>query len=791
MKNGFLKIVFLLALACGTKNCFSQTKQTDSLQQVLKTAKEDTNKVNALNQLSKQLCLQGYNDSALVFSSAAKLLGEKLNFKKGVAQACTNTGTAYQDLGDDKSALKHYNDALKLWEELGDKTGIGNMYFRLALIYAGEGNFEEALKNHLAALRLRKESGDKKAVGNSYNNLGLLYHGQGIYPEALKNHLSALKTREEIDDKKGIAGSYNNIGNVYADQGNYSNALKNYTAALTIYESMGNKPSTASSFINIGSIYYDKGNFDEALKNYLAALNIQEELNDQEGLTYSYTGIGLVYTDKGNYEEALKNHLAALKIREELDDKFGMANSYVNLCVTYKALKNYREAEAYGLKALTLSKELGFLDGIKSSNQSLSEVYALTGRPQQALDAYKAYIIVKDSLLNEANTQKTVQSQMLYEFDKKESAAKLLQEKKDAVTASEKRKQQIVTIAVSIVLILVLGLAAAIWRSLRINQKKNKIIEQQKQLVEHQKHIVEEKHKEITDSINYAERIQRSFLATKELLDQNLQEYFVFFKPKDIVSGDFYWAAEVSGSGFKVPGYENREQETRNRKLFYLATADSTGHGVPGAIMSLLNITSLEKAIEHNSNPAEILNHTRNTIIERLKKDGSADGGKDGMDCSLMLFDFANQKLQVAAANNPVWIVRSTVTSSAGEGGVSRSDTKGSQYEQSSTQTDMQLIEIKPDKMSVGKSDKQHESFTLHTIDLQKGDMVYALTDGFPDQFGGPKGKKFMSRNLKELLIANSHLPLNEQKELLDKTLMEWVGNLEQVDDVTIVGIRI
>ena len=791
MKNGFLKIVFLLALAYGTKNCFSQTSQTDSLQQVLKTAKEDTNKVNALNQLSKQLCLQGYDDSALVFSHAAKLLGEKLNFKKGVAQACTNTGTAYQDLGDDKSALKHYNDALKLWEELGDKTGIGNMYFRLALIYAGEGNFEDALKNHLAALRLRKESGDKKAVGNSYNNLGLLYHGQGIYPEALKNHLSALKTREEIDDKKGIAGSYNNIGNVYADQGNYSNALKNYTAALTIYESMGNRPSTASSFINIGSIYYDKGNFDEALKNYLAALNIQEELDDQEGLTYSYTGIGLVYTDKGNYEEALKNHLAALKIREKLDDKFGMANSYVNLCVTYKALKNYREAEAYGLKALTLSKELGFLDGIKSSNQSLSEVYALTGRPQQALDAYKAYIIVKDSLLNEANTQKTVQSQMLYEFDKKESAAKLLQEKKEAVTASEKRKQQIVTIAVSIVLILVLGLAAAIWRSLRINQKKNKIIEQQKQLVEHQKHIVEEKHKEITDSINYAERIQRSFLATKELLDQNLQEYFVFFKPKDIVSGDFYWAAEVSGSGFKVPVYENREQETRNRKLFYLATADSTGHGVPGAIMSLLNITSLEKAIEHNSNPAEILNHTRNTIIERLKKDGSADGGKDGMDCSLMLFDFANQKLQVAAANNPVWIVRSTVTSSACEGGVSRSDTKGSRYEQSSTRTDMHLIDIKPDKMPVGKHDRDQEPFTLHTIDLQKGDVIYTLTDGFPDQFGGPKGKKFMSKNLKELLLANAHLPMSSQKQLLEKTFHDWVNGLEHVDDVTIIGIRV
>lgn len=759
----------MLALSTGNKNCFSQNKQIDSLHQVLKTAKEDTNKVNALNQLSRQLCLQGYDDSALVVSASAKTLAEKIKFKKGIAQSYNAMAMAYNDLGDITKAIKQYTNALKIYEETGNKTGIGNVRFNLGLIFAAEENFEDALENHLAALKIRLETGDKKNIGKSYNNLGNLYYDQGIYPEALKNHLAALKVREEINDEKGVANSYNNIGNIYADQGNFSLALKNYSTALTIQKKLKDQAAIASSYINIGSIYYDAGNFDEALKNYLSAIKIQEESDDRQGLAYSYTGIGLVYTDKGNYAEALTNHLSAIKIREELDDKFGMASSYINVCVTYKALKNYREAEAYGLKALTLSKEIGYLGGVKAANQSLSEVYASTGRLQQALDAYKAYTVAKDSLLSEANTQKTVQNQMLYEFDKKESAARLLQEKKDAVTAGEKRKQQIVTIAISIVLILVLGLAAAIWRSLRINQKKNRIIEQQKQLVEQQKHIVEEKHKEITDSINYAERIQRSFLATKQMLDDNLPEHFVFFKPKDIVSGDFYWAATVKREQYALSSKDG-PLPASSRQLFCLATADSTGHGVPGAIMSLLNITSLEKAAEHHSDPAVILNHTRRTIIERLKKDGSTDGGKDGMDCSLMVFDFANGKLQVAAANNPVWIVR-------GSSG--------------SAQPTPELIEIKPDKMPVGKSDRQNESFTLHTIDLKKGDVVYALTDGFPDQFGGPKGKKFMSKNLKDLLIAHSHLPLNKQKELLDKTLSQWVGNLEQVDDVTIIGIRI
>jgi serine phosphatase RsbU (regulator of sigma subunit) len=218
----------------------------------------------------------------------------------------------------------------------------------------------------------------------------------------------------------------------------------------------------------------------------------------------------------------------------------------------------------------------------------------------------------------------------------------------------------------------------------------------------------------------------------------------VFFKPKDVVSGDFYWASKSNNGNFA------------------LATADSTGHGVPGAIMSLLNITSLEKAIESENEPSKILDVTRKIIIERLKKDGSPEGGKDGMDCSLTVYDFKNKKIIIAAANNPVWIVRGTET-----------------------------IEIKPDKMPVGKHDRDSVSFTQQEIDLQSGDVVYTLTDGFPDQFGGEKGKKFMSKNLRELLAANAHLQMQAQKELLETTFKNWAREMEQVDDVTIIGVRV
>lgn len=283
------------------------------------------------------------------------------------------------------------------------------------------------------------------------------------------------------------------------------------------------------------------------------------------------------------------------------------------------------------------------------------------------------------------------------------------------------------------------------------NTLEQKVIERTLEL-RHQKEIVEEKHKEITDSINYAERIQRSFLATKELLDEHLShsgggeegKYFVFFKPKDVVSGDFYWASKLNNGNFA------------------LVCADSTGHGVPGAIMSILNISSLEKAIETNTQPNKILFETRKIIINRLKKDGSKEGGKDGMDASLLVLNPEKNKLTFASAHNPVILIRQ-----------------------------QEIIEFKGDKMPVGKHDRDNEPFTLQEIDLIKGDIIYILTDGFPDQFGGEKSKKYMIKNLKNYFLSIAHLPMKEQEKKLAIELENWKGSNEQIDDICIIGVKI
>jgi ligand-binding sensor domain-containing protein/serine phosphatase RsbU (regulator of sigma subunit) len=283
-----------------------------------------------------------------------------------------------------------------------------------------------------------------------------------------------------------------------------------------------------------------------------------------------------------------------------------------------------------------------------------------------------------------------------------------------------------------------------VTKNQEISKQKEQVEEAHKE-TERQKEQVEQVHKEITDSINYAERIQRSFLATDELLNDNLSDYFVFFQPKDVVSGDFYWAGKL------------------NNGTFAMVNADSTGHGVPGAIMSILNISSLEEAIKEGSTaPHEIVNKTRKFIIERLKKDGSAEGGKDGMDASIICFDFEKNKFTYTAAQNPIWVIR--------EG---------------------ELTEIKPEKMPIGKHDKDNIPFEGGEFEMQKGDQIYTLTDGFQDQFGGPKNKKFMVKKMRAYVISISHFPMSEQHQKIKEAFTNWKGETEQVDDVCVIGNKI
>lgn len=267
----------------------------------------------------------------------------------------------------------------------------------------------------------------------------------------------------------------------------------------------------------------------------------------------------------------------------------------------------------------------------------------------------------------------------------------------------------------------------------------------QKAILE-QKEVIEEKQKEIIDSINYAKRIQFALLASENLLSQYLPEHFVLFKPKDVVSGDFYWATPTEDG------------------CFIYITADCTGHGVPGAFMSLLNISKLSQSINENkiTRPDWILNYIRAEIIKALNSDGSGKESKDGMDAILCKLNLKGMKLEYAAANNSFYIIRNN-----------------------------EILTCKADKMPVGKGHDDSISFSYNQMALNPGDMIYTFTDGYADQFGGPKGKKFKYKQLEELLLSIHQLPMDEQQRLLEEKFISWKGNLGQVDDVLIMGVKV
>jgi serine phosphatase RsbU (regulator of sigma subunit) len=621
-----------------------------------------------------------------------------------------------------------------------------------ALTYKGELFYEKfpdsviTICNEVIALADRKIKSANEQERRVYllykasatSNKAYMYEDYGDIIKAIECYMEALKIQEQIKDLEGVANTYLNLGVVYSNQDNKEKAFEFYNKAYAIQLKINYKIGAAYSLNNIGNFYEEKNDYNKALEYYFKSLKLNEEVGSKKGIALALHNIGANYFWLHQYDKAEDYYNKSLKIREEIGERSALCTSYENFAKLYLDLNQFDKAVEFGLKSLALAKEIKFPDVTVGSAQLLYKVYKKMGKMDKALSMHELYTSIKDSLKNDGTKKALIKSQFKYEYEKKALAdsVKTMEEKKviNAQLETEKTKNYALYGGLFFVLIFTLF----VFNRFKVSQR-------QKLIIQNQKHIVEEKHKEITDSINYAERIQRSFLSTKSLLDENLKDYFVFFKPKDIVSGDFYWGSTLSNGNFAF------------------VTADSTGHGVPGAIMSLLNITSLEAVInDGNIEPSSILNLTRAKIIERLKKDGTEEGGKDGMDASLTIYDFKNKKLFFSAANNPVWIVRGA-----------------------------EIIELKADKMPIGKHERQNNSFTQIEIAIQKGDVIYSLTDGFPDQFGGEKGKKFMSKKLRQLLLENAHLPMNEQKDLLEKTFLNWIGDLEQVDDVTVIGVRI
>ena len=734
----------------------AQQNKIDSLQNLLKTSNDDTTKVNTLNDLCKQYINKGNYEAAMQYADQALFRAQKINFKKGIAYSFGNIGLIYKYQGNYGKALDSYFNSLTIREQIEDKRGLANTYNSIGLIYEYQGNYEKALDSHFKSLKIMEEIGNKKGVSFSYNNIGIVYEKQGNYEKALDNYFKSLTIKEEIGYKQGIASSYNNIGNIYYYLKNYDNALGNYEKSLKIEEEIGDKSGMADSYNNMGIIYLNQRNYQMALESHLKSLKIYEEIENQNGIASTYNNIGNIYEKQVNYEKALDNYLKGLKIYQEIGFKQGITASYINIGNIYLKQNKFGESYDYINRALIIYKEIGYKDGIKEAYFSLSELQNKKGDYKQAYKYHKLYSDIKDTLLNEQSAEQIAEMNTKYDSEKKDK--ELI--KKDAEISkqqAETEKQNLQRNAFIIGFALVIVLAFFIFRGYRQKRNANKLLEEknifienQKKLVENKNEIIEEKQREIIASITYAKRIQQAILPPDNLVREFLPDSFILYKPKDIVAGDFYWIeTTLSPVGRDGDG------------CILIAAADCTGHGVPGAMVSVVCNNALNRSLREFGlrDPGYLLDKTRELVIEQFEK--SEEEVKDGMDISLCSLNYKTNQLLWAGANNPLWIIHNN-----------------------------QLVEIKSNKQPIGKY-IETKPFTTHTIQLQKGDTIYLFSDGYADQFGGEHGKKFKGSKMKELLLSVQNKTMDEQKELLNQAFEFWKGNLEQVDDVLIIGIRI
>lgn len=637
--------------------------------------------------------------------------------------------------------LKCQNLLLKSLKKQDEKAVLNfltDAYNDKAYIIGESGNKKEAISVFNKAIEIAIKTKDKRRLLNCYNNIGHVYSVQGNIPIALKYTFLSLKIADEINDLEGIAIAYGNLGVIYDQQNDIEKSTEYYLKSLALQKKTGDKSGIATAYNNLGFVYNKKNDYEKAIYYYSLANQIYSEIEEYDGISASYSNIGSIYFAQNDTKNAILYFNKALEIDKKINNPRGIAHSYASLGRIYKSEKNLKLSKQYFEKALKLALESGVSEVIQTSSESLFSIYSQEKNWRKAFEMQSLFFQMKDSINNLSNQKEAITQALNYDFEKQQSLTKKENEKKLAVAKEKENMQRLIIIFSIFGFFILTVFSYFIFKRYKISQIQNIKIKVQKD-------IIEEKQKEINDSINYAERIQKSFLASEDIFQTNLSDYFILFKPKDVVSGDFYWAYQM-------------EQK------FYLCAADSTGHGIPGAFMSLLNISLLNEGLlsRELTKTNLLLDFVRKILILGLKPDEKGQGGNDGMDCALICIDFKTLKLEYSGAYNPLWIVRNN-----------------------------ELIVIKADKMPVGRSPKQDVEFSLQEFQLKKNDSLFLFSDGFPDQFGGPNGKKFKYKAFEELLLQNVNLDMSSLKDILENTFHKWKGSLDQVDDVCVIGVRI
>lgn len=670
-----------------------------------------------------QRTLNGDLEASIGYYQEALPIARESELQTLEAEILAELGLVMYMKGDFSGAIEHFEPAAPLFRAVGEKFGEARIYVLLGNSNTQLARDEIALGWYQEALPIFEEINSTPGIAAVLSGMAAIYFSGSFYDKALEMNFQKLELSRETGDEIEIGNTLNNIANVYSQ------------IASDSLDKMFGSNFTDSIKFEPSDKYLEF--FADALDYYQQALEVRERVNDKRGQAATLYNLGITYLNSGKADRALSYLERALVLNQELDNRQMEADLFLTIGQVHLANENYPEAGRYLNQSLEIARELDVKKTLQYLYLSLSDLNFKLRNFETALAYYKQYSAIKDTLNQKERMDMISEMQVKYETEATEKENQLLLTQSE-LADTKLRQTRIILIITVIAIGVFLVMVVQLIRQNNLKKKANRELE-------HSNALITEQKKEITDSIQYASRIQNAMLPPGDYVDKLLPERFIIFMPRDIVSGDYYYITE------------------KDEKIICVA-ADCTGHGVPGAFMSMLGIAFLNEIISKHAelHTDEMLSDLRNHVIKSLHQTGKEGESQDGMDLAVYIADLKNKKIEFSGANNSMYIFR-----------------------------DGKMIEAKADKMPIGIHTRVKENFTRHKLDLKKGDMIYTFSDGYPDQFGGPNQKKFMIRNFKRLLSEIHEKSMSEQKKILEDTLAGWMAEANQVDDILVIGVRV
>ena len=765
LKGPNLFILSFILLAYWSEPALGQqVSKVDSLETVIESLGESEERVEAMLAWG-QLYYRTDAVATLEMADRAFDESEALGYPHGQAEAARLRGLAHTHQGDYREGLIQYDFALELHGLEQDTIGLARVQNNLGSFYYAQGNLQSAKAYYKRASSFLIGRGYDNELGKVYNNLGIIYRRQNDYQRALSYYQKALVYQEATGDLSSLSGLYNNLGVVYRNMDDLPMALEYYKRALEIKLELNEKPGIANAYNNIGLIYMIDAAYEPALDAMQEALAIRSELGDPQEEAASLQNIGKLYNKLNNYEMAEEYLSTARSIFKNTNNQTQVAGVDIDLALTYIKTERWADGQSLLDDAMSIIvPERDFSLQVDALEYQLM-LDSLRGDVDAAFQHFHQYRLIQDSLFSTERAKAVAVQQSLLEMDEQERRNELLQANNARQADQLEEKQQSYlqlrnwNVSILLFVFLLLGMVIVLRRQQKQNLSHSRALEQKNEEISAQAEnlahanqeiidktdVIEQKNRDITDSLNYASQIQRALLPMNVTLQAYLPEHFIFYQPKDIVSGDFYWFHQADG-------------------YLFLSVIDCTGHGVPGAFMSTLGQQALLNAVvqQRLREPAEILDALKVIIRQMLHQDRTQN--QDGMDISLVVINPKEGHLKFAGAKHSLLYL-----------------CNGS------------LNMVKGDRMSVGGEHwAVEDKFSQYTIELEKDMVIYMTTDGYKDQFGGKENKKFLSKRFHALLREIHELPMQEQQFRVEQTIDRWMkdGNHEQVDDMLVWGVR-